>query len=261
LVIDEPPEADIYILECFKNYHEFFSQFRPRNKRLVISLIHSSYPCRPAKYSDTIVTLTQFSHDYIKTSFSAESEIIPGGIDIPEENNCNYQAQLFGRITLNKPGKFHPQWNGIAKDILDKLPNSELHIFIDNKDELLEHDRAFYHFDIRPDNFEAKINALSRLSLAVFAHGDFEEVFPMGVLECMAAGLPVIYLNQPSMSEMIGRYQFGCKTIEELRNYVLQLLPDVKAKKCLGWYARKRAQEFPIDKMIQKWDSLLRRIA
>jgi glycosyltransferase involved in cell wall biosynthesis len=251
---EEIPDTDVYVLECFKNrWQEFYNFERPG--RRVVSLVHSSLPCRPSLYSDRIVCLTQYSAWTVHKEFSrAKVDVIPGGIEL-SPFVPDYASRQFGRISRNVPGKFHPEWNAMAERIL-RNPEAEMRIATDRTDGLLAHERAQYVTDIRIGDEEAKQRFLSHLSVAVFAHGDFEEVFPMAVLEAMAAHLPILYLYQPSLFEMIGEDQICAHTIYELEEMLRYLLMDEALRRKLGEVAYRRADEFYIKRMVYSWNAL-----
>jgi glycosyltransferase involved in cell wall biosynthesis len=253
---EEIPDANVYVLECFKNRWQEFYNFAPRNPQSkVVSLVHSSLPCRPSLYSDRIVCLTQYSAWTVRKEFSrAKVDVIPGGIDL-SPFTPDYASRRFGRISRNAPGKFHPEWNAMAERIL-RDPEAEMWIATDRTDGLLAHERARYVTDIRIGDEEAKRRFLLELSVAVFAHGDFEEVFPMAVLEAMAARLPVLYLYQPSMHEMIGEGQICLSTIDDLEEMLKYFLNYETARQKYGHLASVRASEFSVKRMVHSWNAL-----
>jgi glycosyltransferase involved in cell wall biosynthesis len=259
---EEIPDADVYVLECFKNRWQEFYNFAPRNPQSkVVSLVHSSLPCRPSLYSDRIVCLTQYSAWTVRKEFSrAKVDVIPGGIDL-SPFTPDYASRRFGRISRNAPGKFHPEWNAMAKRILDSDPGTELKIATDHSDRLLRHERAVYVCGIRIDCDEEKYRFLSELSVAVFAHGNFEEVFPMAVLEAMAARLPVLYLYQPSIREMVGEGQFCAHTMDKLEELIRLFLEDEALRIEWGERASRRAGEFYVKRMVYSWNALFEELA
>lgn len=254
---DELPEANIYILECFKNnWFEFLTFEKPEGSK-VISLVHSSEPCMPATCSDAVVTLTSYWHEKLLKNYNIDSFVIPGATKVNRRRKADYKSQVFGRITRNAPGKIHAGWNNVASTVLNKYPDSKLLMFVDNNDGLLVHDRAIYDNSIKISDGERKIKALQQMSVAVFAHGGFEEIFPIAVLECMAAGLPIISISQPSMNELIGEDQIIVDDIEQLEKELIKLLPDTERKKELGNKAQNRAKQFSHAKMQKAWNKLI----
>ena len=125
LLYDAPPKADIYVLECFKkNWEQFYTFKKPHPGVKIISLMHSSWPCAPARESDIVVYQTHYSQFMGQKHFPPEkSIIIPAGIEFAT-GSPEYTKQRFGRITRNAPGKFHDNWNATAKNILDAIPDS-----------------------------------------------------------------------------------------------------------------------------------------
>lgn len=247
------PEADIYVLNCFKRRYKEFRDFkRPYPDSKIISLVHSSYPCVPARASDYVVTQTNYWREKLLKEKGIDSRVIYSSVEIPTVQ-ADLNGKWFGRITRDDKGKFHPKWNKIARQILDEVEGSRMLIISRGVKKKLRHPFAFYNSEVG-DNHKSIV--LSELSVAVFAHGSFEEVFPLAVLECMAVGLPIVYLYQPSMHEMIGDGQWPCKNISELKNVVKYLLNTSEDKERSGYLARKRAQFFTLEKTMSAWNAL-----
>lgn len=253
----EIPDADVYILECFKRQHEEFRVFEPPVAARVISWMHSSAPCEPAECSDVVVCSTHWSAEYVRRTFGADSVVIPYGLDWSGRFGQDPTEPTFGCILRRDEGKFHPEWSEIMRAILSAVPESRLKVATGDPSGLLTHERAEYFTSIRTSENRDKINFLSRLLVAVFAHGDFEEVFPMAVLECMSVGLPIAYLYQPSMHEMVGDSQVCCHSPEVLANSVVRLLEDVETSRRLGALAQARARQFTIIRQVSAWNAVL----
>jgi glycosyltransferase involved in cell wall biosynthesis len=253
LLGDTPyPQADIYVLNCFKRRYKEFRDFkRPYPGSKIISLVHSSYPCISARESDYVVTQTNYWREKLLREKGIDSRVIYSSVEVPKIKS-DLNSKWFGRITRDDKGKFHPAWNRTARKILDSVEGSRMLIISCNVKKKLRHPFAFYNEDVTDEN---KFHALSELSVAVFAHGSFEEVFPLAVLECMAVGLPIVYLDQPSMHEMI-REQYPCKNIKELKEKVIWLLRDKKNGAVQSWLARRRAEFFTIEKTMSAWNAL-----
>jgi glycosyltransferase involved in cell wall biosynthesis len=245
------PKADIYLLECFKAEYERFVNFRKPKGSKVISIVHSSEPCMPAKCSDQVITLTEYWKNRLQENYGIKSKVMYGAI---RKNNiyADYESLKWGRISRNAPGKFHDGWNNLVSNVSKDIECSECILFLDKEGGLEGNIKT----DIKINHGIDKIEALSELSVAVFAHGDFVEIFPMAVLECMAAGLPIVALSQPSMDELIGRNQIICKNIEELEYKLKELLPDTERKKELGRMAKIRAEQFSLGKMQQNFETI-----
>lgn len=264
VTLDDPlPDADVYVLECFKKRHDDFVYFKVPEGAKLVSFVHSSSPCVPSLNSDEVVCLTHWSASEVADVMEGiVPRVIPGCVGY-SSIGANYASHRFGRITRNALGKFHPQWDAVVDEVLFKVEDAECVLYENKLDEdkhKHEHERLTYDTSIQTHDWARKSCALSSLSLAVFAHGDFIEVFPVSVLECMAAGLPIVYLYQPSMHEMIGEEQVCCSSIGELREVVGELLLDVPRKSALGLAARRRAAQFTESRMIAAWDDLLREV-
>ncbi len=210
----------------------------------------------PAKCSDVVVSLTEYWKYKLLIDHNIKSVVIPGGIET-KKININYNNRNFGRISRNAPGKFHTRWNNFVERILYNVSNSKCIMAVDNTDGLIKNNKVEYVTNIKIDEEEKKRKFYANISVAVFVHGFFEEIFPMSILEAMAIGLPIIALRQHSMCEMIGDTQIVCDTIDEVEKELIKLLPDAKRKKALGRRAQIRAEEFSIANMVNKWNDIL----
>lgn len=257
---EELPPADIYLLECFKKRWEEFRDFkRPHANARIISLVHSSSPCCPATASDRVVCLSDWSASEV--GFYGPALVIPGCLSWISTVQPRYDLRRFGRITRNAPGKFHPRWWVFASKILAEVPSSEFVLFTDTLEGLDLPNRTRTTTSIGMHATGLKIKALAQLSVAVFAHGDFRETFCVAMLECMAAGLPIVYLYQPALRELAGDGQICCSSIEQVATCTISLLKDEEQKQIIGSAARERAAQFTAERMIYDWNRLFTELA
>ncbi len=260
-----PPKADIYLLECFINGSQKFVNFqKPEPRSKVVSLIHSSGNCMPAKCSDRIVNITEAWRDAIRRR-GFKSTMIYGAIDMtPFTAIPDYTLKTFGRITRNSPGKVHPETGAIVSRILDRYGDAEFHFITDRPraTRMIDHERAKYITDIKINEIARKAEALSHLTVFADAHNTFVETFSLCLLEAMAAGLACVIIGdrQPAMVEVLGNSGIIVKDIREFEAVLTDLLPNTNKKVELGHRARKRAKEFTVEKMLSSYERLFRSV-
>ena len=256
--LGEPlPKANIYILECFKNRCDEFINFKKPAGSKVISIVHSSEPCMPALCSDKVITLTEYWRNRLKQNYKIESEVIYGAIP-KNDITAEYKNLTFGRISRNAEGKFHPDWNVKLHKFIDGNEKTNGLFFVNKIDGLVESKHIEYNTDFKINSGIDKLKALSRMSVGVFAHGDFIEIFPLAVLEMMSVGIPIIALSQPSMDELIGKDQVICNSIDEVFVELKKLLYDDKRKQQMGLKAKQRAEFFSMERFSNAWNSVFR---
>lgn len=254
-----PEPVDVIVLHCFKAQWEWFRDFRAPAGSKVVSFVHSTAPCVPASVSDAVVALTHASADQVRRTTGAVPLVIPGALEDYEAGaKAGLEGQAFGTVTRNAPGKLHPQWNEMVAEVLEALPGSSLHMIVDHTAGLLEHPRATYDTTMPIGTPTAeKLRRLRELSVAVLAHGDFEETFCVAALECMAAGLPVLYLYQPALHEVMGGAGVCFHSIDGLKRGLLRLLADEPLRVSMAFNSLQRAEWFSRKRMLASWDRLL----
>jgi glycosyltransferase involved in cell wall biosynthesis len=231
----------------------------------VISLIHSSGSCFPAKSSNRVVVLTEVGRAEMAKHGIMNCVVIPGAIDcnlfgIPEPNYSNHN---FGRITRTGTGKIHPQFYSMVERILNQDKTAKCIMYTSNpgKIPMLKHARMIYDKSILINNTQKKAGKLRELSLYIHAHNGYQEVFSMAIAEAMATGLPIIVNEkQDSMKEQLGGTGIFCETIADVEKTILELLPDAQRKKEMGQRARARAKEFTIERMQSAYENLFREV-
>ena len=98
-IYDKLKKSDIYILHCVKNelkFPLFINWQKPKGSK-VISVVHSSEPCMPAKCSDVVVTITKAWQKRLFNLYGIKSTMIYPGIDKRVET-CDYKSKIFGKI-------------------------------------------------------------------------------------------------------------------------------------------------------------------
>jgi len=253
------PKADIYLLECFINGAERYIHFQKPARSKVISIIHSSSGCLPAICSDRVINLTTAWQKVInKKGF--KSDVIYAGIEIDKYNmKPDYSKKTFGRITRNSPGKVHPEWHSVVKNVLGEYDDAKCYMITDNPKATvyIDHERMKYITDVKINETERKVKELSRFSVFADAHNTFQETFSLGLLEAMASAQAIVMLKgQPAMEEVLGGAGIICDSIPEFEKTIIELLPDAERKAELGNRARKRAHFFTVKKMVDEYNKI-----
>jgi glycosyltransferase involved in cell wall biosynthesis len=255
------PKADIYLLECFINGGKQYEMFDKPKGSKVISLIHSSSSCKPAKCSDEVIVLTKAWQD-MYTKRGTKSKWIHAAIDTQIYNKrIDYTNKVFGRITRYSPGKVHPNWNQVMLNVLERVEESKCIMFTGRNAKLTNHERLIVDDSIKINDHELKANKLAQLSIFADMHNTFVETFSLCLLEAMAAGLAIVLYSkaaQPSMVEVIGDAGIICKKEKEFEDIIVRLLNNPEEKKEWGSKARLRAEEFTVTKMIDKYDKIFK---
>jgi glycosyltransferase involved in cell wall biosynthesis len=258
------PKADVYLLECFINNNDKYINFiKPYAHSKVVSLIHSSSKCNPAKRSDKVVTITN-AWKMVMKNRGYDSIMIPAAIDTNIYNHkVDYKNMTFGRITRYSMGKVHPDWNSVIMRILNSYADAKCIMYTQRNNRLTKHPRLIVDDSIKINELGKKAKKLAKLSLFADMHNTFVETFSLCLLEAMACGLPVVMYSkapQQPMWEVMGGTGIVCRTPGDFESTIMELLPDTERKKEMGLKARERAKEYTIDKMIEKYDKLFKEI-
>lgn len=259
---DNPPPADLYILECFINKSEKYVNFnKPKNSK-VISIIHSSSKCLPAKCSDRVISLT-YGWQKVLLNKGIKSIVIPAGININLYNKkIDYSKKNFGRITRWSNGKVHPNWNKLMINILDLYKDSKAFI-ISNNARKIEHKRVNYIEGIKINEIKKKVDVLSSFCVFADMHNTFQETFSLCLLEHMASGHACILFSvapQPSMMEILDDCGIICFNENDFKNKLVKLLIDTEWKKELGEKAKIKAKMYSIDRMIESYNIMFKNL-
>jgi len=271
---NDMPCADIYLLHCFKNqkhFPKFMTWTPPDSESFVISLIHSSEPCMPNKYSDVVVTITKAWQERMYDLYGVNSILIYGALDLDKfkDVEIDYSKKAFGKITRPEPGKYHKDWNKIVEFMLNKYNDSKCVIVSNNYKKLdyLKHERMEFVEGVKINDYDSKIRNLQKMSIYTECHNDggnaFIDTFCVATLEGMACGLPIVIYKglQEPLAEVVGNAGIVCDTITDYMDALEMLLQDEKLRKYYGKKSKKRAQFFNKDKMISEWNSLFEDLA
>jgi glycosyltransferase involved in cell wall biosynthesis len=257
-----PPDSNIYVLHCFKkNWEDYFNYVTLNPKSKIVSLVHSSFPCQPSRYSDYIVTITEAAAKHLRLTTELRSTVIPGAIDLTEflRVEPDYEFPVMGKMSRNEPGKFHPQYWEILSLLGRKYGGSTC---------LISPERpAGYEGDhisgVGISKHKDKAQALRRLNIYADAHNvgpeAFVETLCTSTLEAMACGIPVVLLStqQPAMVEVVGDGGLVVDNIYEFYLAVEFLAGSEQARREWGHKARERAKEWnDLGKMITSWNNL-----
>jgi len=252
------PNADLYITEHFISTRRFIDNFPYRHK--TINIIHSMN-CFPIGNWKCNVALTHAWKTLLSKRGVQNIRVIYGGINLkPYKNvNRNKGRKIFGRITRWSPGKIPDWWNGMITEILDANENVSCLMFIDNRNrarKLLNHKRMIYDYSCKINDFKG--NWLKKLNIYVHANGYFRETMSFAAIEAMATGLPIIYLKEPALREVVGDNGICVNNKQELKTTILNLLYDNDICEKYSQLSKERSKFFDIKKTIKKFDELIK---
>ena len=99
-------------------------------------------------------------------------------------------------------------------------------------------------------------------SLDIYCSPSLWEGFGMGLIEAMAAGLPVIASDLPSHAEITGEagILFTAGNAEELKKSILQLIEDRQLRDLLIRNAKERAELFSLENTVKLYEKLFEEI-
>lgn len=254
------PRADLYIFEHFQSTNQAICQFPYKHK--AIDIVHT-VNCVPPSGFKKVISLTNAWQAILKKYF-IESEVIYGGINIDSYKDIwpDYDKKVFGRITRWSPAKIHPQWNQIVKEILDSQQDSACLMYVDfmnrkNRD-TLKHDRMVYDESCRIDSFKGEY--LKNLSIYVHCNGSFKETLSFAVIEAMATGLPIIYLEEGTgvIREVVAGAGIECNSIQMVKDVIIEMLKDVKYREEYGKLAKERSKVFNKNIMVEYFNKVIK---
>lgn len=256
-------DADLYIAEHFLSTDRFINALPDRIKEKTICLVHT-VNCIPKGPFKKIIALTDAWKLWLEKNLVGNIQTIKGGINLDwyKDIHPDYSKKVFGRITRWSPGKIHPAWNGIVKEILDSVPDSRCLIYthMDNPGQRppLAHARMEYNCGCEIGEFKG--DHLKNLSVYVHMNGSFKDTLSHAVIEAMATGLPVIYLADGTgvIEEVTGEAGIRCTTPEQVKEKILYLLGNEKLRQEYGEKSKRQALKWSSLTMINKWNELLK---
>ncbi len=217
------------------------------------------------------VALTQDIADYMRNRWNMRATIvIPNGVALPEDWSCPPCDQR--ACTLLAMGRLSPQkgfdllleaFSMIAKD----WPDWKLRILGEGPERgVLEALIATYGLEGRVELVgwvDDPHPELARASLFVLSSR--YEGFPVGLLEAMACGLPVVSFDcQSGPAEIIRPEVDGLLVpagdVAALAAAMARLLGDPTLRVTLGSHAREVNDRFSLQKCLARWDAVLERV-
>jgi glycosyltransferase involved in cell wall biosynthesis len=254
-----PKNVDLYITEHFISTDKAIRAWPYKNK--TINIVHSMN-CIPTGNFLCNVVLTNAWRKFLRGKNIQNVRVIYGGIDLlPYKSVETSNEKVFGRITRWSPGKIPFWWNDTVREILDEDQNIKCLMFINHIHrgrKLLKHKRMIYDKTCKITDFKGKF--LKRLGVYVHANGSFKETMSHAVIEAMATGLPIVYLKEPAVTEVIGPAGIGVENKIGLRKNIMKLLYDENLRESYSKLSKARSKIFDINKTIESFNNLIKEI-
>jgi glycosyltransferase involved in cell wall biosynthesis len=257
------PPADMYIAEHFLSTTQAINAMTPAQKAKTINIVHTVNVLPQGTWGKTIA-LTEAWKRWLQKHLIKVDRVIVPGIDLAPYRDVtpDYSAQVFGRMTRWSASKVHPEWNRATLEILAAVPGSRCVMFTEKPEggsrPFLKNERITYDHSCRIDMFKGDF--LCRLSVYVHANGSFKETLSFAVIEAMATGLPIVYLDEGTgvLEEVTGCLGIRCATINAVRDSVIELLRDTEKRKALGAKCREFAfSRYDKTRMVSEFNALI----
>jgi len=254
------PKADLYIIEHFMSTNKYVQSFPYKNK--TINIVHSMN-CIPIGNFLKNVALTNAWMRWLQNKNVNNLVMIPGGIDTRSYENIEYDnsCKIFGRLTRWSPGKIPAWWNQMVLEILNHDKNLQCMMFIEmagRSRQLLKHDRMIYDYSCKITDFKG--NWLKKLGIYIHANGSFRETMSHAIIEAMATGLPIIYLNEIAVKEVVGNAGICVRNKEELKKMILKVMYDENLRKAYSDLSKKRSKVWDIKHTIEGFNKLIKEV-
>jgi glycosyltransferase involved in cell wall biosynthesis len=258
---DIPRNADLYITEHFMSTRKDVDNFPYKYKNKTINVIHSMNCISKYPFLCNVISTNIWRNTLSKKGIK-NLVVIPNGINLEPYKNVypSFKNKIFGRITRWSEKKIPFWWNDMVKQILEKNKDVECLMYIDirsNGRKLLKHERMIYDKSVKITDFKGKY--LKKLSLYVHANGTFIEVMSNAILEAMATGLPIIYLNEDSTKEVIDYAGLCVNNKEELKRNILKFLNNKDLLLTYSKLSKERVKVFDIKYTVEKYNNLIRK--
>jgi len=265
---NEIPFANIYILHCFKKHNELFINFkRPYNKSKIISIVHSSEPCFPAKNSDLVITISDTWHDRLIELYGINNMCIYAGLDesFYKKYEKDFSKPVISRMSRPQVGKYHKLWPFLAKSLLSDNKNLSMRIKCKNYKNFMyiDHKRVNYIDNIQIFEYEKKIKELSKSNIFAMCHDTenvFVDTFCLELLEHMATGHACVIIGkyQPAIKEVIGKSGIICDDIEEWYFWVDRVVKNKELRESLALKAYERSKKYTADIMVNSYNEVIK---
>ena len=254
--------ADLFVINHFLGDDRDVQNFPYKNK--AVDIVHTRN-CVPRGDFAQVVAMSDYWVDELRNNGvdPAKITVIPACLDCNAyQGTPGYNTKTFGRITRWSPGKIPEWWNGMLTEIFRERPDSKCLMYtqlVDARREHLRHHQMIY--DETVFIFEKKYQYLSQLDFYVHANGYFVEIAPHAILEAMATGLPVVYLYEDSLAEMVGPAGIPCADRRELKAKILELLswPIEKLQEA-GHISKERVKVYDKEIMLEKYNSMIKKV-
>lgn len=181
------------------------------------------------KKAKAVISVSQISHDILLKEYSAESVIIPDGVDLEafKPDKLGGNPRLFWAGRLNDKRKGYDIFKHLAKDGLDwGMATGE---------------RS------QPD-FQTMMNQTD-----IFLSTGLSEGFDQTCLQAMASACTCLVSDIPAHRELINHRENGIifGNEEEMKRWLDQLIQNSEMRTMLGRNARKKAENYPWSKTAE----------
>ena len=236
----------------------FGFQGKPREKKLLEKV-------------SALITNSQEGKNFLRQYTSRSIHHIPNGIEVPEYFNIKGETKhkelrivMVANLHRNKDHMtLLKAWKKLIQD-----GQSELILFLAGREDDSAQTIKSY---IQENNLEQTVkllgavkdvySLLSSCHLAVFS--SYKEGLPNGVLECMAAGLPVVATRITGTIEALGDdypYLAEPGNPVDLAEKIGGFLADEDLRNVIGTKNRERVRrEFGMEKMVESYINLIER--
>lgn len=255
------------IITAFHSWYYYLNPLLDRNIRMTLNRILKS---RIYKF----IALSELHKKFLIESEKIPAdklEVINNGIDIGifEEYKTEKSDKelIIGTVAALRPEKAHDRFLKAAKIVLKKCPNVQFQIIGDGPERNnletmarnLKIEKSIEFLGFRNDIPELMHN------LDIFVLTSVYEVFPMSILEAMAAGKPVVATNVGSVSDIIINGETGFIVnnghVDGIAKRIVRLLRDDKLRNQMGETSNDRVKKyFSINRMANKYENIFEKL-